>query len=321
MAAPDPSPESPQESDVRSIGRILIGFAVVVLVASGFGVGMHWLSAPEHARYSLISFGVLLAFGVLALLVFVPSLGAWIRLPIMLVVAPLFVWRMRSYHPIDHKSIETIPPEIAQKDVESFTACRQSLERAGFVANSMHMCSVMAYSDGTRARGIVQRFEHTTSRHVAEVILHLPKVPGAAASQSVMFFDYLPDGSRILTSNADLPSVYPRLAVAHTIQLPLVRDPAELYRVHLGMIARFAPGFSPPGMRGDPLGGMLEREADFHDRMVRGGYRLPTGREGEFRHDWRMTLRMAWGLMPPIGKLRARAMRRKNQRRRAEWGL
>jgi hypothetical protein len=129
------------------------------------------------------------------------------------------------------------------------------------------------------------------------------------------------DDLRVSTSNARVPSVYPRIRGLDGESLPSVEDAARLYRVHRARVERVRhPVPRRPLSRGDdPLGIERARQVANYQRYAPLGY---SRREGEFmRPTLRGAFLMCWRLLPPLKQLALRARARREAALLRELGF
>lgn len=320
----EPASTSPQQTEQKRTVIILWQFALVVVASAAFGIVLKSAFIPKHAIGIMIGFAVAFLFGVWCILAVNPVTAPFALFPVMLILGPLKVRHRRLQFPGHVERIATIPQDIAPMNAAAFAQYRLELENEGFRSDGLILMSGPGRStlDSPPDQIVIEGFEHVTRKHGAVVMAFVSRVPKFHPRPVLRFLERLPDGTRIVTYNAQAPSTHPSLPNSYVLQLPDITNAVELYAVHQCLLERFAPRYRPVG---PTLAGW---EATMLDETRREGemwserkWMIPAERPGDCRTPIYWTIRMTWGLTPPILQVRQWLMRRRNTKRRLQWGV
>ena len=296
---------------------VLLCALAVFVVTQSLPAGGGQTSSMLWLRYALI------CIGVWSIAVMIPGLRKVALFPLLLVSSPLTTLGLRIGTVGRCERIDRLPAGVTAENAEQLAAYRAGLEREGFCSGGMLIVSEFSWSSPQRPSGrvLIEPFEHTTRRHSANVILALLEAGPVKVHPSLNFHERLRSGEEIVITNGGSPSLFPRAGGVHGLQLPGVRDVAELYRLQRAMLQRFAPAYSPPPPA--PEGwetAVLMNDRRAVERWIADGWLVPAAPDGRYRIPFWRALVTALRLTPPISDLRVWLNTRKSRQMRQEMG-
>lgn len=175
------------------------------------------------------------------------------------------------------------------------------------------------------ANAYVTLFENPEARRTAQLFT----VFGASAlSRQVVtvlaFRSAFTDGTRLLTKNSGVPSMFPRSDRVRegSGSFPWIKDAYRLYQVHEASVTRYASdGIPAPQDTSDPFEFLQESVRSEHAHFVEVGYVKLDEARGVYRYTWKGAILGAWKLTWPIKPIRLWLRRREAVRILREIGL
>jgi hypothetical protein len=135
----------------------------------------------------------------------------------------------------------------------------------------------------------------------------------------VEFISRFRDGTLVQTNNSEELNAFARRPGQFTTQLPLVREPERLYRLHQALAERHGGGSGKvlrldEEFRGDATAYLSRAIVEELEGQIDTGYMYYVESEGQFRPTLKGAFLMTWGLLWPFTALRR--MRRDREARR-----
>jgi hypothetical protein len=241
---------------------------------------------------------------VLLALVSVPSLP-WTLGPIQI----HRTWRIkvvREFEPFDPEAPDT-SPNVAGPIHETAAA----LTPVGFTTAA----HIWITNEAPRSIMFLSLFENPAARVRAMLITIYTGSGKALRRQTVLAFSTeLTDGSEVATNNTATLSSTPACPTRTIVNLPAVRDPAELFQIHTAvldqvgaMVARRLP------LNGDPVDRQRQYTRREQERFVEAGYLYPEMEGAYYRATWKGAVLMAWKLLWPVSAIRQARLRQRSQ--------
>ena len=183
--------------------------------------------------------------------------------------------------------------------------------------------------------GAARFVESTWARHVTTCVAMLPNAQARDAAMAASLYTSqrptarrvcyteftarLADGRRLVTNNNATPSVYPAVPGTVVTQLPQVRDPGRLHRIHQLLAGRErAAGKEPLPADGDWAGRLSEALTRTMQEQTRTDYMYFDTAQSAYRPTWKGAVLMSWKLLPPMRQYRSARLRRRAARLLAE---
>jgi hypothetical protein len=281
----------------RRFGSIL--WLLVLLALCVALIANEWAQQGKLSRTSQVYLGL-----VFLLLVSVPLLP-WIIGPV-LIYQTYRIKTERAFDRFDPQAADT-SPHVAEPIRETAAA----LVPLGFTPGT----HVWSTNDAPRATTFLSLFESPWERTRALLITIYAGRGKRVRRQTVLAFSTeLADGSEVATNNATMLSNTPRWPARTTVNLPDVRDSAELFKIHAAVLEHLgAPVERRLPVDGDPVARQQDYTRREEQRFVEAGY-LDPDPEGEYyRATWKGAVLMAWKLLWPVSAIRRARLRRRSQ--------
>lgn len=285
-----------------------IGVSIAVLMVS--------ISAIVYLGFgsaaSLITAAAILVF---ATLIMVPVTRPIGLLPVLLILGPIVVHRMRIRAEPAVQSLEDLPQELPEQRREVFNAAVIKFVEAGFEFDGYWQVST---TDPHRV--FVASFVDRGNPVIGTVATYFPGVPGPGAEAVLALHSLDSRGQFISTTNVFFPS-NTSLTPSHRIILPREEDVRVLQRVHTAMIRKFRG----PGPARSPLQATWDEYFRSNERTELALWRqrkwVRDAEPGTLRPTWRYAVRCVLAMAWPMPQLVLRRTFKESRRLRRELGV
>ena len=153
------------------------------------------------------------------------------------VLAPIALYRMSPQH-LNPKLRLVAANELLDPEVRAYIeASEQALARAGFIAPER-----ITTQTELQLTGVETLLENPDAGDLANVVALLNKAANAPERliTCVTFRSALADGTTVITSNTTAVGYWPVEPTKCTVNLPDVRDPITMYRLHRARMAQLS---------------------------------------------------------------------------------
>jgi hypothetical protein len=285
----------------RSTARRLISRLLLVFLLALVAV----LVAYEWQQTGHLSLLTVVMLGLLALILINIPLMPWL-------VGPVLIhgnYRMkvdREFEPFDPDAADT-SPHVAEPIRETAAA----LTPLGFTRTA----HVWTTNEAPRATAFLSLFENPDARTRAiRITLYAGRGKAVQRQTLLAFTTEWTDGREIATNNTTTLSNAPRSPTRTIVNLPGIRDPAELYRIHAAILDHLgATRDSRVPLDGDPVARQAVYSRREQERFVEAGYLYPDAEGEYYRATWKGAALMAWKLLWPVSAIRRSSLRRRSQ--------